>query len=120
MGLYKEAYHILEASLYILHRDIEIVLARLTAICLKLNKTSVADSSISKARKIKTMNFVNKLVYDCKAAEVKLKYSQDEAVKLYFIIVTKFVEKFSSLDNYVSSKKTHTTNLERKFKINKK
>ena len=41
-------------------------------------------------------------MYDCKAAEVKLKYSQEEAVKLYFIIVTKFVEKFSSVDNYVS------------------
>jgi len=102
LGLYKDAYHVLEASLFILHKDIEIVLAHLTAICMKLNKTSVADSSITKARKLKTMNFVNKLVYDCKAAEVKLKYSQEEAVKLYFIIVTKFVEKFSSVDNYVS------------------
>ncbi|KAL4500482.1 hypothetical protein ABPG72_003433 [Tetrahymena utriculariae] len=83
LGIYKEAFIFQDTTLKIIQNDVEIVQAQIASICSQLNKLKQADIAISKAKKSKYANPQDQLIVDCKYAEIRLKYDQEEAIKIY-------------------------------------
>ncbi|EAS04229.2 hypothetical protein TTHERM_00298400 (macronuclear) [Tetrahymena thermophila SB210] len=83
LGVYKEAFVFQDNTLKIIQKDVEVVQAQLASVCTQLNKLKQADIAISKAKKAKYANPQDQLIVDCKYAEVRLKYDQEEAIKIY-------------------------------------
>ncbi|KAL4454333.1 hypothetical protein ABPG74_012290 [Tetrahymena malaccensis] len=83
LGIYKEAFVFQDTTLKIIQKDTEIIQAQLASVCANLNKLKQADAAISKAKKSKYANPQDQLIVDCKYAEIRLKYDQEEAIKIY-------------------------------------